>query len=153
MQTSKVSIGSEAVLSSVATWWRNWRSRRRALDELEFCGDAEMAHIAHDVGVPPAELRILAAKWPDSSDLLSRRLESAGLEEKQIEATEPQALRDLERVCSQCDEQGRCQRDFNRDESGRGWRDYCPNVATLDALRSEERDRRFMRRSRKWRSF
>jgi len=63
-----MSIGSESVLSSVANWWRNWKTRRRALDELACCGDAEAAHIAHDVGVAPAELRILAAKWPDSSD-------------------------------------------------------------------------------------
>ena len=153
MHTSRMSIGSESVLSSVANWWRNWKSRRRALDELACCGDAEAAHIAHDVGVAPAGLRILAAKWPDSSDLLRRRLEAAGLQERQIEATEPQALRDLQRVCTQCDERGRCERDFNRAGSNGACRGYCPNVATLDALRSEDRDRRFMRRSRKWRSF
>jgi hypothetical protein len=52
-------------------------------------------------------------------------------------------------VCGQCAVEGRCARDLDQDERNRAWRDYCPNVATLDALRVEERDRRLMRR-RKW---
>lgn len=128
----------------ITGWWQNWKKRRAALIELESCDTGEVAHLARDVGVAPSELRTLAARWPDESDLLSRRLGAMGLE--QSAQAEPQVLRDLQRVCGQCVNGRRCAHDLNDDPSDRSWRDYCPNVATLDALRSEERDRRLMRR-------
>jgi hypothetical protein len=143
----------ENALSFVTEWWRNWKNRRAAIDELNRCGEDEAAHIARDVGVSPSELQTLAGKWPDSTDLLSGRIVAAGLRADNIRATEPMVLRDLQRVCTQCAERSRCEHDLDRDKRDRVWRGYCPNVTTLDALRSEERDRRLMRRSREWRSF
>jgi hypothetical protein len=122
------------------------------MNELEACGADEVAHLARDVGVGASELRTIAAKWPDNSGLLSRRIAEIGLDASQIIRTEPQVMRDLQRVCTQCADHRRCDSDLNRDDKGREWREYCPNVQTLDALRSEERDRRLMRR-RKWRAF
>jgi hypothetical protein len=75
---------------------------------------------------------------------------AVGLSAEQIAHSQPEVLRDLQRVCGQCAVEGRCSRDLDRDEQDRAWREYCPNVATLDALRVEERDRRLMRRG-KWR--
>lgn len=143
----------EGALSFVTDWWRNWRGRRAAIEELNRCGEDETAHIARDVGVSQSELQTLAGRWPNSADLLSQRIVAVGLQADGIRAAEPQVLRDLQRVCTHCAERSRCEHDLNRDKSDRVWRDYCPNVTTLDALRSEERDRRLMRRSRKWRSF
>jgi hypothetical protein len=81
-----------------------------------------------------------------------------GLDATQISHAEPDVLRDLQRVCGQCADERRCQHDLRRNEkegtSNDGtWRGYCPNAATLDALRSQERDRRWGRGGRKWRSF
>jgi hypothetical protein len=153
MQSLKASDHSPTVLSAVTEWWRNWMSRRAAIHDLNCCGEDETAHIARDIGVGPSELRTLAGKWPDRADLLSRRIEGTGLVVDQIEGAEPQVMRDLQRVCTQCDDPSRCERDLNRDGSDRIWRGYCPNVATLDALRKEDRDRRLLRRRRQWRSF
>jgi hypothetical protein len=136
----------------ITSWHRNWVNRRATISEINACGDDEMAHIARDIGLMPSELRTLAGKWPDEADLLSRRIVTVGLQTEQIKATEPQVLRDLQRVCGQCASGRRCKHDLNDDQSDSSWRDYCPNVATLDALRSDERDRRLMRR-RKWRAF
>ena len=136
----------------ITSWHRNWVNRRAAISEMNGCGDDETAHIARDIGITPFELRTLAGKWPDEADLLSRRIVTVDLQTEQIKATEPQVLRDLQRVCGQCISGRRCEHDLDDDPSDRSWRDYCPNVATLDALRSEERDRRLMRR-RKWRAF
>lgn len=143
----------EGALSVITHWWRNWKNRRATMGELNRCGEDETAHIARDVGVSPSELRTLAGKWPDSADLLSERVAAVGLQTENIRAAEPQVLRDLQRVCTQCAEQSRCEHDLNRDPGNRVWRDYCPNLVTLDALRSEDRDRRLMRRRGKWRSF
>jgi len=133
-----------------ARWWKNWKARDTAVSELRCCDRAEETRIAQDVGVSVSELRTLAGRWPDSAGLLERRMSAAGLNAAQLSQSEPEVLRDLQRVCGQCAVEGRCARDLGRDEQDPAWRDYCPNVMVLDALRVEERDRRLMRR-RKWR--
>ena len=150
MQEATSSHGSPVGL--VSRWWRNWRASRASANELVAFGADEVAHLARDVGVGASELRTIAAKWPDDAGLLSRRLAELGLDTDQITRTEPQVMRDLQRVCTQCAEHRQCAGDLDRDGRDRRWREYCPNAPTLDALRSEERDRRLMRR-RKWRAF
>jgi hypothetical protein len=134
----------------LARWWHNWKARNSAVGEIDCCGADETARIAQDAGLSVAELRTLAGRWPDSADLLERRMAAVGLSTGEIARSQPEVLRDLQRVCGQCAVERRCTRDLDRDERDRVWRDYCPNVVTLDALRVEERDRRLMRR-RKWR--
>ena len=135
--------------SILAKWWRNWTARDSALRELGCCDREEAAHIARDVGVSVSELQTLAGRWPDSSNLLERRMAASGLSVEQVTHSDPQALRDLQRVCGQCKAGGRCERDLRDDEHDPVWRDYCPNVATLEALRKEDRDRRLMRRRKR----
>ena len=134
----------------IARWWSNWTRRNAASRELECCGEIEIEHLAHDLGVNSSELRTLAGRWPDAADLLGRRMKALGLDDAQVGQGEPEVLRDLQRVCGQCAAEGRCEHDLSRDPQDRAWRSYCPNVATLDALRSEDRDRRLMRKP-KWR--
>src|SRR5215213_2478037 len=149
----KEATGNHAgTVGLVSRWWRNWRASRANVNELEACGADHVADLARDVGVSASELRTIAAKWPDNVGLLSRRIAEIGLDTGQIISAEPQVMRDLQRACTQCAQHRRCVRDLDRDGTDRQWRQYCPNVQTLDALRSEERDRRLMRR-RKWRAF
>lgn len=136
--------------SLFARWWRNWTARDAALRELGGCDREEAAHIARDVGVSVAELQTLAGRWPEPPNLLERRMVASGLSVERIAHSQPQVLRDLQRVCGQCAAGARCGRDLDAGEADRLWRDYCPNVVTLDALRTEDRDRRLMRR-RGWR--
>src|SRR5947209_16788639 len=136
-------------LAFIANWWRNWKRRNAAARELDCCGEREVAHLAHDLGVNPSELRTLAGRWPDSADLLRRRMDALALDETQLAHAEPEALRDLQRVCGQCADEKRCEHDLRRDETDGAWRRYCPNVTTLDALHSQQRNRRWMRGSRK----
>jgi hypothetical protein len=132
--------------SILAKWWRKWTARDAALRELGCCDREEAAHIARDVGVPVSELQTLAGRWPDSPNLLERRMDASGLNVEQVAQSEPQVLRDLQRVCGQCEVGPRCERDLDENKQDRVWRDYCPNVVTLDALRTEARDRRLMRK-------
>jgi hypothetical protein len=149
MQTPAVTEERFHPLGFIARWWSNWTRRNAASRELECCGASEIAHLAHDLGVSSSELRTLAGRWPDAADLLGRRMKAHGLDDSQIGQSQPEVLRDLQRVCGQCAAEGRCEHDLNRDPQDRAWRDYCPNVVTLDALRSEERDHRLMR-TPKW---
>lgn len=142
----------ETPLGAIARWWRRWKAHRSAVAELDRFDAGEVAHLAHDVGVTSSDLRTLAGRWPDSADLLHRRMATVGLDEDQIARAEPQALRDLQRVCSECPDTARCRRDFDRNAGDETWRAYCPNVPTLDALETERETERLTGRKRKWRS-
>jgi len=137
----------------ITRWWRNWKRRYAATRELDACGEGEVAHLAHDLGVSACELRTLAGRWPDSADLLRRRMDALGIDAAQVGRREPEVMRDLQRVCGQCADERRCEHDLRHDAGDHSWRTYCPNVGTLNAVRSEQRDRRWRRGERKWRSF
>ena len=124
-------------LNAVAQWWRNWSTTRSNLAALACCGTDETGRIAHDVGVSASQLRALAGKWPDSADLLERRLVEQGLDAADIRRAEPQVLQDLQRVCTMCRSGRVCAHDLASKPSDPVWRDYCPNTMTLDALAAE----------------
>jgi hypothetical protein len=122
------------VASQFVRWWQGWRARRRTTSELGCCAREDVERMARDVGVDRAELCILAGKWPDSADLLVRRMDELQLDPTDAAQVEPAVVRDLQRVCSLCASKRRCGHDLARHPSDAGWRDYCPNVGTLDAL-------------------
>jgi hypothetical protein len=120
-------------LSDIVEWWRRLRSRRHCLAELDrFPAGLEL--LARDVNLSPWDLRAVAAKWPDGDDLLGRRLRTLQLDPELISSAQSYGLRDLERVCTLCGSKRRCERDLVRNAGSADWRDYCLNVATLDAL-------------------
>jgi len=153
MSTPAMTEENTRPVGFITRWWRNWKRHYAATRELDACGDGEVAHLAHDLGVSSAELRTLAGRWPDSADLLRRRMDALGINPEQVGQLEPEVLRDLQRVCGHCADEKRCEHDLRRDPGDHSYRTYCPNVETLDALRSQERDRRWLRGDRKWRSF
>jgi hypothetical protein len=79
-------------------------------------------------------LRAIAQGNPDAGDLLPRRMRALGLEPDELARTMPEVARDLERVCSHCASYGRCQRDLDHSSDGTGWKAYCPNAQTLEAI-------------------
>ena len=113
-------------------WLREWSRRRARLAELASCGPAEVEQMARDLGMSRGELSVLAGKWPDSADLLSRRLEQVNLT-----GVESQVLRDLERVCTLCGSKRQCEYDLTIHPSSPAWTKYCPNAPTISALMSE----------------
>ena len=125
------------LLGQFDRWFRAWRRRRTRLAELASCGPAEVEHMARDLGMSRGELSVLAGKWPDSADLLSRRLEQVNLA-----AVEPQVLRDLERVCTLCGSKRKCEYDLTIHPANPTWTEYCPNAPTIGALIAERAARR-----------
>jgi hypothetical protein len=100
---------------------------------LDGCG-GELARIARDIGVSPAELYTIAAKRPDAAEPLRLRLEALHHDHAALLRDEPLVMRDLERVCTTCGSKRRCVRDWARHPDDQAWRAYCPNAMTLDAL-------------------
>jgi hypothetical protein len=93
--------------------------------------------MARDLGMSRGKLSVLAGKWPDSADLLSRRLEQVNLTR-----VEPQVLRDLERVCTLCASRRKCEYDLTIHPAKPAWTEYCPNAPTIGALMAERSARR-----------
>jgi hypothetical protein len=121
------------VSTGVAAWWRNMRAARASLGELGQCGK-DVTRIARDIGLAPSELRNIAGKGPGAADQLEMRLEALHMDAAALRRDEPLIMRDLEGVCTQCGSKRRCVRDFVRFPDDTGWREYCPNATTLDAL-------------------
>jgi len=121
----------------IGEWWKRWRDRRAVLASLDRCGRGEVERMAWDLGIGGNDLRVLAGKWPDGATLLERRIEAQGLVQTEIERIEPQVMRDLQRVCSICDNKRACEHDLDRDPGSPVWKDYCPNADTFGAVSDE----------------
>ena len=73
MSTS-IASGHGSLLSTIARWWRNWIGDRSRKFELQNLGSEDLNCVARDAGVSPQVLLALAGKWPEATELLSRRM-------------------------------------------------------------------------------
>ena len=130
----QISSSRRNVLSAIVERWQRWKERRDHLYELDSC-QQEVELIASDLGMSAADLRRTAAKGPDAARELYDRLAALRFDRQSIE---PVLMRDLERVCTQCDAKRRCRSDLARGSVS--LRDaYCPNDGTLAALAQQGR--------------
>jgi len=113
-----------------------FRQRRASVNEIARMDRQEMGCLAQDLGVSPDELRILSAKGRNAADLLTRRMESVGLDPARVDSS---VMRDLQRCCSTCIEKGRCVHELEDQPRDPAWPKYCPNEQTLAALTEEQR--------------
>ncbi len=120
--------------SRLTRWWHSWVSNFSGRTELERLGNEEIDILARDVGTSTSELRALAGRWPDSANLLARRMAMLKLDLEETRSMQPGVARDLEEHCSLCDAQARCEHDLDRGSVKPAWRRYCPNATTLMAL-------------------
>jgi hypothetical protein len=120
-------VALETLLSRVRDWWRRH-------NELSGLDPKELQKVAGELGMSTGTLEDLVARGPDAAAQLYERLDALGLSETDVERAAQGVLRDLQRMCACCDEKGRCEKDLRTDPDGAGWKDYCPNAVTLDAL-------------------
>jgi uncharacterized protein YjiS (DUF1127 family) len=120
--------------SRMARWWKNWRGNGAGRAELDRLDPREVANIARDIGASSSELRALAGKWPDSADLLTRRMAALHLDPFDIAGSQPAVSRDLNKLCSLCGEKRQCEYDLDRGALDPRWLRYCPNSQILMAL-------------------
>jgi len=124
------------IRASIGAVWqhcRDWISGSWA-SEFKYCDEGDIARVAHDAGVTTGELRELARHSSQSADLLLERMAALDLDQTEVAKIEPHVFRDLQRVCTMCESQGRCQRDLSRNPNDPVWKSYCPNAATLTEL-------------------
>lgn len=102
--------------------------------EFKYLDEQNVERMAHDAGVTTEELRELVRRGSASADLLLERMAALDLDKNEVKKLEPEAFRDLQRVCTVCESQGRCKHDLTRDPGNPAWKSYCPNVETLKEL-------------------
>jgi hypothetical protein len=126
-----------SVFGDIAKWWRQWAGVRAGRVELNNFDPDERDRVARDVGADSAALQALAGKWPERTDLLSRRIEALKLDADEIARLHPPVANDLKKLCWMCASKRRCERDLATDPDNPIWREYCPNATTLTALQAE----------------
>jgi hypothetical protein len=140
MQTETLNLARAPIVGPIVEWWRRAVRDMRLHRELDECDDVEVARIASDLSVSPADLRALARHDPREAELLYRRMVKLGLDRAKIARAGPATMRDLQRLCTLCEWRGRCIRDLadEFEEAGsQDWQDYCPNAATLTTLSAD----------------
>lgn len=127
-----------AAVARLADWLRRMEERRAAGRELEMLPPAERDAIAQELGISVEDLYAVADKPHDGADLLFRRMAALKIDRTMIAQEMPTVMQDLERLCSLCSDRARCVGDLERDNADPAWKLYCPNSATLSALRDQE---------------
>ena len=116
---------------------KDWKAAWLSLADPDVCSEDELLRIAHDLGVPAAQLRWVSSYSPDPIGVLERRMEALSLNPEEVAHMEHLAMRELQHRCVKCEKRGQCALDLADEPADRGWqcwRDYCPNAATLMTL-------------------
>jgi hypothetical protein len=113
-----------------------FRSAMARWNELQRLDCQEMEAIARELNLSKAQLCALTFEPSGSLQSLGKRLSHAGLSEDELAAAHGDVLRDMRRVCSQCQSKARCARDLKHERRATPAK-YCPNEQTLWALTDE----------------
>ena len=122
------------VVESVIDMFARWLKHRRDIVELCNCGSEEYARIAHDLNVSTGELDELVRRGADAADALPKMMAALHIDSQKIVQVEPMVMRDLQRVCSLCEQKRRCDYEFAAGTATEHYADFCPNASTLKTL-------------------
>ena len=112
----------------------NWLHHRRELSETRQMDRSDFDRIAGELRISTDELETLVRHGPHAADELPKLLRALGIDEDGLARTEPQLLRDMERVCAQCNQKRKCNRDVAAGTSSGHYEEYCLNASTIDGL-------------------
>jgi hypothetical protein len=70
---------------------------------------------------------------------LPHLLKALGIDEQALARAEPLVLRDMERVCTLCQDEAQCDRDLAAGASAEHYRGYCLNASMIDILGQDAR--------------
>lgn len=77
---------AQSFVGILSRWWYSLIGNRASRLELNSICREDVGGVARDLGVNAEELHALAGKWPDSADLLNRRLVALALDSEEIHA-------------------------------------------------------------------
>ena len=124
----------ETVLNSIADWVNKYRNTISDSRYLAKCKPEEVMEIANDLGLPMSELQELVRRGPKSLHLLRKMVAALGVDPKAVINIDPLVMRDLQRVCTNCPDQRRCEHELANGTATKHIHDFCPNAFTLESL-------------------
>lgn len=111
-----------------------WLKHRREMNEMRQLDRADFDRIAGDLMIAPDDLEELVRHGRHAADELPKLLEQLGINAEGLGRAQPLLLRDMERVCSLCNQKGQCDRDLANGTAAENYHGYCSNAATLESL-------------------
>ena len=117
-------------IDKLATWIKH----RRELNEIRRIDRTDFNLIAQDLRISPDELDRLVQAGPHSADEMPKMLKALGIDVADLARVEPLLVRDMQRVCSLCQDKAHCHGELAEGTAAQHYRDYCPNAPTIDAL-------------------
>jgi hypothetical protein len=94
----------------------------------------DLRHIAGDLALAESALLSLSTGAHDNRVLMERLMRARGLDPEEMRHAFGMAMRDVERVCSQCRNTGRCRRELDGGTAAAQCHAYCPNAAMFEDL-------------------
>jgi hypothetical protein len=115
--------------------WCNGRIKRIASFTHGRLNPAEASDVVADDGSSDKTPDL--ARYSYDASLLFRRLAALQIDRDELASNDPLLFRELQALCTLCRSKERCVLDLAQecDEPGnQGWREYCLNATTLNAL-------------------
>ena len=122
------------IFNGIADWVGKYRRNFGLDSQFGLCTPDDVIRVARDLRVTPGELQELARKGPNAADLVLKMLVALQVDPKALENTDPQVMRDLQRLCTTCGAKKRCEHELADGTAGDHFREFCPNAFTLEAL-------------------
>lgn len=128
----------EMVINSIADWVTQYRSTAGHDTSLSRCDSNEVMAMAQDLGLSSGDLRALAERGPHAADLVHKLLGALGVDSAALSDKDPLVMRDLQRLCSTCQDKGRCSHELADGTAAAHFHEFCPNSFTIDALLADK---------------
>ena len=122
------------VVTYLIDTFANWLHHQRELRDIRQLDRSGFDRIASELRISPDELDELVRQGPHAADELPKLLRALGVDEGNLARTEPQLLRDMERVCAQCIQKRKCNRELTAGITSGHYGEYCLNASTIDGL-------------------
>jgi hypothetical protein len=127
-----LSVWLGTVKTSVRRFLDDAAMRRQLREELAGLG-ADLDRVLAEIGITRDEMEDLIENAPRSRLLLQAMLKRLGLEKRMV-LLAPELARSIERRCATCGSQKVCGEWIAQGAPGDGYRRFCPNAETFDAL-------------------
>jgi len=129
----------EAIVNAIAGWVNRYRPSIGNEGGLATCNPEEVMAVANELGVTPSDLQSLGRKGPESIPLLRNMLVALKIDPQALIHKDPLVMRDLQRLCTNCQDQKRCRNELEKGTAAKHFHEFCPNAFTLDALFEQNR--------------
>jgi len=120
-----------SLFASILAWCSD-HVRGVAPSGCERDSPAQVSEVVEAVG-PSAAAPDLPRHSYDAS-LLFRRMAALQVDRDEIASDDPLLFRELQALCTLCRSKERCVLDLAQERENEGWREYCLNATTLNAL-------------------